>query len=127
MKDKLITVGRFKKEINSLLGTDFEECKIVRSQGLLTHLIKRKHFDSVKYIDYIPEIIAKPDYIGFDRTEGNKSLLYIKKYDRFLYLSVKVDEKKQYMYVSTFLCKEERKIARMIFSKKIIPYVDNID
>jgi len=40
-----------------------EPLEIFRSKGLPAHMVKRKHYKCLKYIDYIPDIIANPDYI----------------------------------------------------------------
>ena len=48
---------------------------LYRSKGLLTHLIKRKHFSAAKYIDSLSEIITEPDYAGY--TEGTLGFNHI--------------------------------------------------
>lgn len=67
--DKLTKVVSYNTSLNYWLGTDFESFSIYKSRGLLTHLIKRKHFVALKYIDYLPEIITSPDYAGIH--DGN--------------------------------------------------------
>lgn len=34
------------------------------SKGLLAHLLNRKHYTAAKYLDFLPEIIEEPDYVG---------------------------------------------------------------
>ncbi len=43
-EDKLIKVAHYNTKLNSVLGFDYSAFTIYRSKGLLTHLIKRKHF-----------------------------------------------------------------------------------
>ena len=62
--DKLYQVARFNTELNKILNTSYEAFIIYQSKGLLAHLLKRKHYVAAKYIDNIPEIIRRPDYIG---------------------------------------------------------------
>ena len=68
MKEKeLIKVGKYNSKFNEILGLDIKNFEIYRSKGLSSHMIKRNHFNCLKYIDYIPDIILKPDYIGVNR------------------------------------------------------------
>lgn len=57
-----------------------ENLGIYRSKGLPSHIVKRKHYRCLKYIDYIPDIILKPDYIGINPNEQGKSIELIKRY-----------------------------------------------
>ena len=56
-KNDLIKVGKYDLRYNELLSIDIEELDIFRSKGLPAHMVKRKHFNCLKYIDYLPEII----------------------------------------------------------------------
>ncbi len=64
--DKFIEVGEFYKELNDIIGSNLPLQKIYRSKGFPAHLIKRKHFNCLKHIDDIPDIIMNPDYIGIN-------------------------------------------------------------
>lgn len=44
-KDKLIKVGFFNDSYNEILSTNIEKFNIYRSEGLPTHMRKRKHYD----------------------------------------------------------------------------------
>lgn len=52
--DKLIKVGRLNSKIDKLVGKTISNIDIFRSKGLLTHLLKRKHYTAAKYLDYLP-------------------------------------------------------------------------
>ena len=97
MRDKLIKIAIFNTELNALLGTEFQNFVIYRSKGLLAHLINRKHFSAAKYIDYLPEIVESPDYAGY--YNGNIEL--VKVFKDNIFISIKLDEKKNKYYVAT--------------------------
>ena len=78
-EDKLIKVAHYNTKLNSVLGFDYSAFTIYRSKGLLTHLIKRKHFVAAKYIDRLDDIISHPDYIIFIIVKYNGKLISFKK------------------------------------------------
>ena len=59
-KNDLIKVGKYDLRYNELLSIDIEELDIFRSKGLPAHMVKRNHYNCLKYIDYLPEIIENP-------------------------------------------------------------------
>jgi hypothetical protein len=67
--DKLIQVGRFYQKLNDIIGLNLPLQKIYRSKGLPAHLIKEKHFNCLKHIDDISNIIKNPDYVGINPNE----------------------------------------------------------
>ena len=91
-KNDLIKVGKYDLRYNELLSIDIEELDIFRSKGLPAHMVKRKHYNCLKYIDYLPEIIENPDYIGINPNENDKSIEFIKKYSKNVLVGVKKDE-----------------------------------
>lgn len=95
--DKLFQVARFNPEFNKILNTTYEAFMIYQSKGLLAHLLKRKHYVAAKYIDNIPEIIRRPDYIGI----YNSSIEFVKCYKDNIFISVKLDAKRNKYYVAT--------------------------
>lgn len=117
--DGLIKVGKYNTEFNEILNTDIEELEIYRSKGLPAHLLKRKHYDCLKYIDYIPDIIENPDYIGINPNESGKSIEIIKRYKENVLLGIKLDFDGKYLYVSTVHDIQENKIARRLHSGRI--------
>ena len=84
-KDELLRVGKYNKELNSILDINIEELEIYRSKGLPTHMVKRKHYNCWKYIDYIPELILEPDYAGVNPNEKGISLELVKQYTDNVY------------------------------------------
>ena len=62
--EKLIYIGQLNKDVISILGVSASDVKIYRSKGLLTHLMKRKHYKAAKYVDYISDIIENQIMLG---------------------------------------------------------------
>lgn len=116
----LIEVGEYKSEFNSILGINIEPKKIYRSKGLPAHMLKSKHANCLKYIDYIPDIIENPDYIGRNPNEkGTESIELIKRYRDNVMVGIKLDKDTDYLYVSTMHDIQESKIKRRLHSGRI--------
>ena len=118
-KDELLRVGKYNKELNDILDINIEELEIYRSKGLPTHMVKRKHYNCLKYIDYIPEIISKPDYAGINPNEKGTSLELVKRYADNVMIGIKLDTDGEYLYVSTMHDVQESKIQRRLFSGRL--------
>lgn len=95
--NQLIKIARYNTKLNAILNVNFDAFMIYRSKGLLTHLINRKHFIAVKYIDYLQDIIQNPDYAGYN----NGKLELIKCYNDNIFISIKLDSQKECYYVAT--------------------------
>ncbi len=115
MGDKLIKIACFNTDLNNILGTDFQSFAIYRSKGLLTHLINHKHFTAAKYLDYLPEIIESPDYAGY--TGGNLEL--VKVFKDNIFVSIKLDMKKNTYFVATMFDVKDKKIESYIKSGRL--------
>ena len=120
-KEQLIKVGKYNLDFNALLGIEIDELDIYRSKGLPSHMVKRKHYKCLKYIDYIPDILIDPDYIGINPNEEGTSIELIKKYDDNIIVGIKLDTDREYLYVSTMYDIQEPKIYRRLFSGRIKP------
>lgn len=121
MKDNkdLLYVGKYNVSYNDILDLHLGELEIYRSKGLPTHMVKRKHFKALKYIDYIPDIISEPDYIGVNPNEKDISIEMIKKYSDNILIGIKLDSDGEYLYVSTMHDIQESKISRRLFGGRI--------
>lgn len=120
MDENIIKVGQFNCKFNDLLDLDIPELDIYRSKGLPTHMVKSKHFKALKYIDYIPDIISFPDYIGVNPNESEStSIELIKRYKDNILIGIKLDKEKDYLYVSTMHDVQESKINRRLHSGRI--------
>lgn len=121
-KEELLWVGKYNSKFNDILGVDIKELEIYRSKGLPAHIVKRKHFKCLKYIDFIPEIIENPDYIGVNPNEKDSSIEIIKRYKDNVMIGIKLDTDGEYLYVSTMHDIQETKIERRLHSGRIKEY-----
>lgn len=115
----ILLVGKYNQRFNEILNIDYEELNIYRSKGLPAHMVKRKHYNCLKYVDYISDIIASPDYIGINPNEPEKSLELIKCYKDNVMIGIKLDSNGQYYYVSTMFDIQKSKIDRRLHSGRI--------
>ena len=91
-------------------------------------MVKSKHFKALKYIDYIPDIIKSPDYIGINPNEnGTESIELIKRYKDNILVGIKLDEENGYLYVSTMHDVQESKISRRLHSGRIKAFIIDKD
>lgn len=118
-ENELLRVGKYNPAFNKILGTNIKNLEIYRSKGLPSHMVKRKHFNCLKYIDYIPEIILKPDYIGINPNEQGISIELIKRYSDNVLIGIKLDANEEYLYISTMHDIQESKISRRLYSGRI--------
>lgn len=118
-KEDLLKVGEYNPKFNEILGINIDNLVIYRSKGLPSHILKRKHYKCLKYIDYIPDIISEPDYIGINPNEQGKSIELIKIYAENIMIGIKLDTSGEYMYVSTMIDVHDSKIERRLHSGRI--------
>lgn len=114
--DKLIRIASYNTNLNQWLGVEYISFPIYRSKGLLTHLINRNHFVAAKYIDYLPEIIKTPDFAGVH--DGNIEL--IKCFKDNIFISIKLDVKKNKYYVATIFDVKQSKIDSYVRSGRLV-------
>ena len=117
---KFTIVGEYKKEYNDLLGIDYKLLPIVCSKGLKGHLIKRKHFDTIKYIDNLDDILESPDYVALSTTTEN-SILLIKKLEKNVTVAVKLNSTEENYYVATMYGINDYKLERKIAKGSVVP------
>ncbi len=114
MEDNLIEVGVYIEEFNNKLNSTLPCIKIYQSEGLIKHIQKR-HEDCVDYIDNIPEIISKPDYIGSNPKEPD-SIELIKTYDKNIQIAVKLNIEKDYFYVASLYEITDAELQNRLYS-----------
>ena len=112
-------VGKYNTKFNEILGLNIKEVEIYVSEGLTLHMKKRKHYKCLKYIDCMDEIIAKLDYIGVNPNEEGCSIELIKKYADNVMIGIKLDNERNYLYVSTMHDVQDSKIARRLHSGRL--------
>lgn len=118
-RKELLEVGKYNLKFNEILGINIEEMTIYMSKGLSTHMLKRKHFRSLKHIDDIPDIISSPDYIGINPNEAGTSIELIKKYEDNVMIGIKLASDGKYLYISTMHDIQETKLARRLHSGRL--------
>lgn len=122
--DKMIKVGEYKQAFNTLLGLSYDLLDIYRSKGLPSHMVSRKHFKALKYIDNIPDIIGNPDYIGINPNEGENSIELVKTYRDNIIIGIKLDTNNQYYYIATMFDIPQAKLDRSIHAGRLKKYID---
>jgi hypothetical protein len=123
-EDELIKLGEYNRKFNEILGLDIDDLEIFRSKGLPSHMVKRKHYESLKYIDYLPEIIKQPDYIGINPNEPNTSIELVKRYSNNILVGIKLDIEKNHLYVATMHELQEKKLENRLHSGRLKPFTD---
>ncbi len=127
MDNELIRVGTYNIIFNEILGINISNLEIYRSKGLPSHMLKRNHVKCLKYIDYIPDIITNPDYIGVNPNEKDtQSVELIKCYKDNVLIGIKLDKSNNYLYVSTMYNITDSKVQRRLHSDRFKKFtVDN--
>lgn len=118
-EEKFIEVGDFYQELNDIIGSNLPLQKIYRSKGLPTHLIKRKHFNCLKHIDSISDIIENPDYVGINPNENGDTIELIKVFNKNILVGIKLNTNENYLYISTMHEIQESKLQRRLHSGRI--------
>ena len=103
---KLIFVSELNENICTLLNLPLKTIKVYHSKGLLSHLLKRKHFIAIKYLDFLEDILQNPDYIG----SFENQIELVKQFKDNIFVSIKLDEKKEIFYISTIFDVSNAKI-----------------
>lgn len=100
MADNIFPVHVFMKEFNEYLPFVFTQDFIYQSKGLRRHIEKR-HPECLPYLPLIPDIISSPDYIGVNPNESGQSFELVKVFSDNVQIGIKLDIKKNYLYVAT--------------------------
>jgi len=95
------------------------------ASGLRVH-IERRHPNCLEYLDLISDMISYPDFIGINPHETpNQSIELIKQYDSTILIGIKLDIKKNYLYVATLHDIRESRIIRQLHSGHLKKYEPN--
>ncbi len=95
--EKLIEIAKFSQKLADFLRISISERSVFRSKGLLSHLLKRKHYTAAKYLDFLSDIIQQPDYAGF----SGETIELVKCFKNNIFISISLDVSKDIYYVST--------------------------
>ena len=119
MDNNLLIMGNYNQLFNDMLNINIKHDVIYRSKGLPSHMLKSRHEKCLKYIDYIPEIIENPDYIGINPNEKGQTIELVKRYGDNVLIEIKVDKNNDYLYVSTMYDISEAKLQRRLYSGRL--------
>lgn len=113
-------VGQYVVGFNTAAAADLPCGDILLFDGLTRH-IRKRHPGCVGYMDYIPDIIAAPDYIGRNPREPD-SIELIKAYGENIQLAIKLDTKNGYLYVASLYEVSQGKLLHRLAGGRIKPY-----
>ena len=113
-------VGLYIERFNELTGQSIPCGNIYQSAGLSVHVIKR-HPECAADIGIIPQIIAEPDYIGHSPTEP-QSIELVKRLQNNMMVCIKLDVKKNYLYVASLFSISEAKIQNRLNSGRPVKF-----
>ena len=99
MDYELIPVGEYKESCNQQLGLSLPTGTVYQSTRLIKHVLER-HPNMEEYMERIPDIIESPTYIGSNPKNPN-SVELVQVRDNNILVAVKLDEKKDYLYVAS--------------------------
>lgn len=116
-KDKMVKVGTYLQKFNDISGANLPCKDILKSVGFYKHILKR-HAEYIGYIEFISDIIEKPDYIGINPTVPN-SIELVKLFDEHILISIKLDSVNDYLFVSSLYNIETSKLKRRLYSGRI--------
>lgn len=112
---RMIKIANYNTELNPIINMDFDAFAIYHSKGLLAHLHKRKHFVAAKYINNLQDIILHPDYAGY----YNGTIELIKCYADNIFISIKLDAKRNQYYIATMFEVRRSKIDSYVRSGRL--------
>jgi hypothetical protein len=109
-----------KDSIKELLGLKTELTEIEYSKhGLKRHLEKRQHYDVLKYLDDIKDIIEDPDYVGINEKNNKVALEYVKCYKKNVQLVLKVNKSKDKFFIASMYSINDFKLSSRKFSGRL--------
>ena len=109
-----------KDSIKKLLGLETDLSEIEYSKhGLKRHLEKRKHYDVLKYVDNVKEMIENPDYVGINRNGNKLALEYVKCYKKNVLLALKVNKTKDKFFIVSMYSINDYKLNSRKFSGRL--------
>ncbi len=118
--DEKLKVGVYQEKFNILLEISLPISDIYLYPGVKKH-IKKNHSDYIQYFDRISDIISMPDFIG-KHPKIESSIEFIKVFDENILVSVNLDKKNGYLYVSSLYDVKQGKIERRLNSGRLVKF-----
>ena len=116
----LKVIGRYTEAFNHVLEVHYPLACICYTKGLEAHIKKQSHYNVLKYLNQIHEMIATPDFIGINPHEyGRDTIEIVKKFDEYVMIGIKLDDSKEYYYVTTMYTLQSSKVKRRLHSGRL--------
>lgn len=100
MDNNVFPIARYNKTLNKYLPFSLDYELVFQSVGLEKH-IRKRHPECVGYLQYLPHIIERPDYVGVNPHESGTSFELVKRIGQNMQVGIKLDVKNDYLYVAT--------------------------
>ena len=110
-------VGCYTEKFNQLTGQNIKCGDIYQSDGLIKH-VRKYHEDVSNNMEYIPMVIASPDYVGHNPKEP-ESVELVKYISDNIMVCVKLDSTNEYLYVASMYKISESKLNNRIKSGRL--------
>lgn len=120
MGDKLFVVGQYIEKFNKLTGQQIPCGDIYQSVGLVTH-VRNHHPGKEGLVALVGDVIRSPDYIGKHPKEPN-SIELVKKISGNAMVCIKLDTKRNYLFVASVFEISEGKLKNRLNSGRLKPY-----
>jgi hypothetical protein len=112
-------IGEFTIEIVNLLKLDIPVGTPIYIGETNKEHIKNHHFGNyIKYARHIPNIIAAPDYVGINPSDG--SIQFIKSFGKYVKVAVRVADSGEF-YVRSLYSMTDKAVFGYIENGKILP------
>ncbi len=120
MGDNLFEVGEYIDRFNELTGQSIPCGPIYQSSGLVIH-VRNHHPDGVALVEYVEDVIKRPDYVGKHPKE-NDSVELVKRIDGNVMVCIKLDVKNGYLFVASVFEISDGKLKNRLNSGRLKPY-----
>ena len=114
--DKYVAIGEIDKQIAEQVGF-FYEGTIYMAPGVKKHIKKRHGHELSESIlsdleKYIQLVVTEPDYVGAHPTKGGDTMEFIKEFSPNILVSIAIDIKNNYIYVSSLYPITDAKLVK---------------
>lgn len=118
--EQLKSVGQYVERFNELTGQNLPVGCIYQSEGLAVH-VKKRHPDEIGNLEYIPDVIKSPDYVGRNPKEPS-SIELVKIIENNVMVCIKLDKSNDYLFVASVFNITDSKLQNRIKSGRLKAY-----
>ena len=122
--DKMLLVGEYNPSLNELTGLRLGRMPVYQSKGMQSHMMKKKHFKALKYINDVSSIILAPDYVGTDNSKDDPTIMFVKRYKDNIMIALRLSPSERYLYIATMYDIADNKIDRLVYSGRLKQVID---